>query len=203
MDFRTIQIRRRGVSVAKTFHYKVLDMGEAFAYNGRGEQAIMPPLLYHLPATGNGRSAPRGHHAAIQLYTGDAIQFIDLTEKVAELVRGSGISEGLVNVQTRHTTAAVLVNENEPLLIEDMKRILRRLAPLQAAYRHDDLPSRAHVEPGEGRNGHAHCQALFLRTSETINIAGGELQLGPWQRIFFVELDKPRRREVSVQILGC
>jgi len=130
------------------------------------------------------------------------LQFIDLTERVLECVRRSGVSNGMVNLQTRHTTTALLVNENEPLLLEDMKQRLQALAPRGLDYRHDDLEKRANVPAGEPRNGHAHCKALFLRTSETLNIVNGCVQLGAWQRVFLVELDRARPRAVSVMVLG-
>jgi thiamine phosphate synthase YjbQ (UPF0047 family) len=59
------------------------------------------------------------------------------------------------------------------------------------------------MEPGELANGHAHCKSLYLRTSETVNLLDGVLQLGRWQRIFFLELDRARDRSLSVQILGA
>jgi len=143
------------------------------------------------------------HHHAIQLQTAGCMQFIDITEAVIERVRQSGIRNGLVNVQTKHTTTAIMVNEHEPLLLEDMKRILEQLAPQNAAYQHNDLSLRtANLTPDEKENGHSHCKAMFLKTSETLNLADGALQLGRWQRIFFIELDSARKRTVSVMIMG-
>ncbi len=130
------------------------------------------------------------------------MQFIDLTELVAERVRRSGVGEGMVTVQSRHTTAAVVVNENEPLLLEDLQDLLERWAPAGARYRHNDLGARAKAPADEKPNGHAHAQALLLGVSVCLSVAGGEIELGEWQSIFLVELDGPRRRSVSVQVLG-
>jgi secondary thiamine-phosphate synthase enzyme len=131
------------------------------------------------------------------------LQFIDLTAKVAEMVEESGIRNGIVNIQTRHTTTAIIVNEDEPLLLEDMKRTLEHLAPRHRVYQHDNFEIRtANLAPDEAPNGHSHCKALFLRTSETLNLAGGTLQVGRWQRIFLIELDRARPRSVSVMIFG-
>ncbi len=135
--------------------------------------------------------------------TDDALQFVDLTDRIKTLVAESRISTGFVNIQTRHTTTAIIINEHEPLLLDDMRDLLERLVPTQADYRHDDFSIRtANLTPDERRNGFAHCRALFLRASECVNLVEGDLQLGRWQRIFLLELDGPRDRSVSVVILG-
>ena len=142
-------------------------------------------------------------HRTIHLKTTECLQFIDLTEEIAEVVRRSGVKNGLVNVQTRHTTTAVLINEHEPLLIEDMRRAVEAAAPRSLAYRHDDFAIRTvNLEPQEKSNGHAHCKALFLPSSETVNVVEGRMQLGRWQRVFFVELDCARERQISVVVMG-
>jgi len=121
---------------------------------------------------------------------------------MAEVVERSGIAEGLVSVQSMHTTAAIVVNENEPLLLADLRAALERVAPRHLSYRHDDFAQRAAVAPDEPANGHAHCQALFLRASETLALARGRACLGRWQRLFLAELDGPRTRTLSVTVLG-
>jgi secondary thiamine-phosphate synthase enzyme len=138
----------------------------------------------------------------VHLRTERAVQFIDLTGLVAERVRRSGVGEGTVTVQSRHTTAAVLVNENEPLLIQDFQDLLERWAPAGARYRHNDLGARARTPADEKPNGHAHARALLLGVSVSMNVARGEIDLGAWQSIFLVELDGPRTRSLSVQVLG-
>jgi secondary thiamine-phosphate synthase enzyme len=155
------------------------------------------PLL-HAPR----RSGLTVSSQVVELETEERVQFIDLTELVAEWVRRSGIGHGLVCVQSQHTTTAVVVNENEPLLIEDAKRMLERLAPRDALYGHNELHRRRDVAPDESRNGDAHCRALLLGSSETLAVADGALPLGRWQRVFLVELDGPRRRKVSVVVMG-
>ena len=75
--------------------------------------------------------------------------------------------------------------------------------PGRAGYRHDDVRIRTvNVTPGERLNGHAHCRALLLGASACINVIGGALQLGRWQRVFLAELDGPRDRDISVLMLG-
>jgi len=142
-------------------------------------------------------------HYALELQTAEPLQFIDLTDEVRALVAQSGVANGMVNVQTRHTTTAVIINEHEPLLLEDLKELLCRLAPPQAYYRHNDFAIRtANMTPDESPNGHAHCQSLLLSSAATVNIIDGALQLGRWQRIFFIELDHARPRTVSLTVMG-
>ncbi len=136
--------------------------------------------------------------------THQPIQFLDITDEVAELVRVAGVREGVANVFSRHTTAAVCIQEAEPLLLEDLRAFLERNAPAEAHYRHNDFRVRTvHMHDDESPNGHAHCLQLMLGTSESIPVADGELLLGQWQRIFLVELDGPRTaREVIIHALG-
>jgi secondary thiamine-phosphate synthase enzyme len=147
--------------------------------------------------------APACRHSRIRVETRHPTEFIDLTDRIDASVSASGIRDGLVNVQTLHTTTAILVNENEPLLLADIAAMLDRVAPQYARYRHDDMAARTvNLAPGERPNGHAHCRALLLGSSASLNLARGRLQLGRWQRVFLVELDGPRSREVSVLVLG-
>jgi secondary thiamine-phosphate synthase enzyme len=129
--------------------------------------------------------------------------FVDITDDLEAVVARSRVTEGTLTVQTRHTTTAVVVNEHEPLLLEDMLAMLERLAPAAEAYAHDDLSRRTvNLTPRERRNGHAHCQALLLPPSATLVVEGGRLALGRWQRVFLIELDGPQRRELAVTVTG-
>ena len=142
-------------------------------------------------------------HERLALGTRKPQQFIDITERVLCYARLSGISDGMVTVQSLHTTAAILVNENEPLLLDDLGRVLAGWAPADARYSHDDFERRtANITPDERPNGHAHARAMALQSSTTLAVIGDEVQLGPWQRIFLVELDGPRSREVVVTTAG-
>jgi len=132
-----------------------------------------------------------------------APEFIDITDRVVDYVRESSVRNGLVCVFSKHTTAAIKINENQPLLIQDMEELLTSVAPQDATYRHNDFTVRTvNMTDEECPNGHAHCQQLFLPTSETIPLIDGELQFGRWQRIFMIELDRPRPREVLISIMG-
>ncbi|MSQ11606.1 MAG: YjbQ family protein [Dehalococcoidia bacterium] len=162
---------------------------------------------------GTGKHSPRGavekrpgmttYAAALKLSTTTAPEFIDITEDIRHVTVESQIQNGFVVVFSRHTTAAVIVNENEPLLLEDIKKRLEEFAPRHDYYRHNDFTIRTvNMEENESPNGHAHCQHLLLGSSQTIPLIEGKLYLGRWQRIFFLELDSPRAREVVVQVVG-
>jgi secondary thiamine-phosphate synthase enzyme len=140
----------------------------------------------------------------LTLRTLHPVQILDLTPQVALCVRDAGLVTGLVSVSVLHTTAGLVVNENEPLLLEDLERMLARLAPQDAGYRHDDMGLRfPPPPPDERRNGHAHCRAALLRSSETLHVRAGALVLGRWQRLLLAELDGPQQRSLSIALLGC
>jgi len=139
----------------------------------------------------------------IEFQTKGLFDFIDITNKVINFVKESQIKDGFVNIQILHTSAALIVNENEPLLIEDFKENLRKTAPQNLTYQHDDLTKRTvNLCPDECVNGHSHCTAIHLLVNATLNLIKGKIQLGQWQRIFIVELDQSRERKVQIQILG-
>jgi secondary thiamine-phosphate synthase enzyme len=140
----------------------------------------------------------------LQVPTQDPIQFIDITDSVQAAVHAAGLRDGIVTVYSRHTTASVRIQEDEPLLLEDLRCFLERCAPSEHPYRHNDFRVRTvHMHDDENPNGHSHCLQMMLGTSETIPVSHGRLELGTWQRVFLVELDGPRgHREVLVQTLG-
>jgi len=139
----------------------------------------------------------------INLRTAATLDFIDITEKVREKIKEAGVTNGVINIQSLHTTMAVIVNEAEPLLISDMKELLEKLAPRTYKYAHDNFEIRTvNMCDGECANGHAHNKAIHLPTSAMMNITGSDLQLGQWQRVFAIELDRSRPRQIALQIMG-
>jgi len=142
-------------------------------------------------------------HVRLSVPTRRPTEFVDLTDRILTIVAVAGLRTGVVNVQSLHTTAAIVVNEHEPLLFGDFTALLERTAPRAARYAHDDPDERTVNLDGEERpNGHAHCQALFLPCSAGLNVVRGAIQLGRWQRVFLVELDGPRERQVSLMLTG-
>jgi secondary thiamine-phosphate synthase enzyme len=141
---------------------------------------------------------------SLELETTAAPGFHDITDEVNAIVAESGVAFGQVTVFSKHTTAAIRINENEPLLLRDMARTLRQIAPSNAYYEHNDFGRRTvNMNEDECANGHSHCQHLFLSTSETIPIIEGRTALGTYQSVFLIELDHPKVREVIVTVVGC
>ena len=128
----------------------------------------------------------------IDVTTNKGTQFVDITGKVQEAVDRADIKEGVVTVFTKHTTTAITINENEFRLLADFEKALGKLVPKGAGYGHDSIDS----------NAHSHIRSVLLGSSETIPVHEGRLQLGTWQRIFLVEFDGPRNRNVIVQVTG-
>ncbi|NQE45206.1 hypothetical protein C5S31_04190 [ANME-1 cluster archaeon GoMg2] len=127
----------------------------------------------------------------IEVKTRESTELIDITEKLKEVVKSAGVDSGICVIFTRHTTSGIIINENESGLKQDIVAILNELVPKGTGYLHDRIDN----------NAHSHLRAVLLGTSVTIPIDRGELVLGSWQSIFFVECDGPRRREVYVQIV--
>jgi len=140
-------------------------------------------------------------HRTLRHDTRNAVDLIDLTPELRRLVRELEITDGLLTVTSRHTTTAITINENESRLLDDLKDFFRRLAPPEAAYRHNDIHLRD-CPPDEPENAHAHLLAMVTGSSEVVAIVDGDLDLGRWQSVFLVELDGPRERTVSVQVIG-
>jgi secondary thiamine-phosphate synthase enzyme len=133
----------------------------------------------------------------IELATTDAIQILDVTPQIRDFVAASGIRDGLLTAISQHTTARVNINEREAQLERDMVTFLKRLVPRDGDWLHN-------LATVDGRdNAHSHLIGLFVNASESIPVAGGELLLGVWQSVFFIELDGPReRRNLDLQLIG-
>jgi secondary thiamine-phosphate synthase enzyme len=142
-------------------------------------------------------------HTVITVETRCATEFVDITAQLAAAVEESGVAEGMLIVQSRHTTAGLLINEHEPLLLTDLELMFERLVPASHPYAHDDLTRRTvNLTERERTNGHAHCRAALLRTSEYLPIANGRLTLGRWQRVFLVDFDGGQQRNVLLTLMG-
>src|SRR4030042_550310 len=130
----------------------------------------------------------------ITISTAKKHEVIDITDKVSELVKKSKVKNGICNVFARHSTAAVIINENyDPNICVDLLNALNKVFPDQAGYLHDRVDG----------NGGAPIKAAFLGPSETVPFENGRLKLGRWQSIMLVELDGPRNeREIEVQIIS-
>jgi len=129
----------------------------------------------------------------LKIETKKPYDFIDITEKVQQLVEASGIKNGMVFLNSMHNTAALLLQENDRTIFEDMKEALERILPLKAKYHHDY----------EGNlNATAHIKTNLIGSSLTLPLEDGRLLLGTWQRIFFVEWFEARERKVLITVIG-
>ena len=142
-----------------------------------------------------------------QLRTAGGLTVTDVTEDVIQAVRESGVMDGIACVYSPHTTCAIRVNEFETGFLEDFTTLLRRLVPADGQYyAHDDWDRRTEnicPEDMEVGNGHAHCMSMLLGSAgESIPVREGELRLGTWQRVLFIELDRERDRRWIVQVVG-
>lgn len=148
-------------------------------------------------------AAPAVQHKTLTVHTVHPTQFVDLTRLIETAVQHAGLHAGVVMMQTRHTTTGLMINEYEPLLLADFRALFERLAPARCDYAHDDFLRRTvNLTEDERPNGHAHCRAALLRSSETVAVRGGLLDLGRWQRVIFVEFDGARRRQIGLTMLG-
>jgi secondary thiamine-phosphate synthase enzyme len=142
-----------------------------------------------------------------RLRTTGGLHVRDITEDVAAAVRESGVRNGICCVYSPHTTCAVRVNEFETGFLDDFTALLKRLVPSEGYYAHDDWDKRTEnicEEDMDIGNGHAHCMSMLLGPAgESIPVADGDLCLGTWQRVLFLELDRERERRWIVQVVGA
>ena len=139
--------------------------------------------------------------------TAGGLAVTDITDEVNEAVRESGVQNGIACVYSPHTTCCVRVNEFESGFLEDFATMLRRLVPTEDHYyAHDDWDLRTENVCPEDMvfgNGHSHCMSMLLGSAgESIPVTEGELCLGQWQRVLFLELDRERDRRWLVQVVG-
>jgi secondary thiamine-phosphate synthase enzyme len=140
----------------------------------------------------------RIHAETVSFDSRDRIELLDVTEQVTAVIRASGIREGTASVSSMHTTCALFVNESQPALFEDMKRFIEQLVSPDANWMHND-PKHSDCDRA---NADAHLRSLALGHSLTLQVCGGELALGQWQRVIAAELDGPRSRTFRVQVMG-
>jgi len=142
------------------------------------------------------------HNENILLESKTQIEFIDITDRVQEIVDHSGIREGQVLVYVPHTTMGVCINHNESMLIQDFMRILYKVVPVDDHYSHDLFELRRDSGSDGRSNGHSHCKSMLLGNSETVPLEKGKLFLTEHQSIFAVEFDGSRKRDIKIQVIG-
>jgi secondary thiamine-phosphate synthase enzyme len=138
------------------------------------------------------------HGETFVVQTDQRIELVDLTNRVMEFVRRFNIREGLVSLWSMHTTCTLFINEFQTALLSDIKRFLEQMVARDAEWLHND----PNYSDCDRMNADSHLRALLLGHSLTLEISGGEVVLGQWQRILMAELDGPRARSLRIQIFG-
>jgi secondary thiamine-phosphate synthase enzyme len=138
------------------------------------------------------------HGETLVVQTDNRIEVVDLTDRVMEFVRRFDIREGLVSLWSMHTTCTLFINEFQGALLADIKRFLETIVARDADYLHND----PHHSDCDRMNADSHLRAMILGHNLALQISGGEVVLGQWQRILMAELDGPRARSLRVQIMG-
>jgi secondary thiamine-phosphate synthase enzyme len=134
----------------------------------------------------------------IEVDTDERVELVDLTETVMAFVRRSGVREGLLSLWSMHTTCALFINESQEALDADMRAFLDRVVARGDYYRHND----SNLSDCDRQNADSHLRAMMLGHSVTMQISGGELVVGQWQRVLCGELDGPRTRTLRAQVQG-
>ncbi|MBI5305054.1 MAG: YjbQ family protein [Chloroflexi bacterium] len=129
------------------------------------------------------------------MHTPTSHAFVNITPQVEELVRKSGVQEGIVLVNAMHITASVFINDDERGLQRDFDRWLETLAP------HEPIAQYDHNNTGED-NADAHLKRQIMGREVVVAITSGKLDFGPWEQIFYGEFDGRRRKRVLVKIIG-
>ncbi len=126
------------------------------------------------------------------------LQIVDVTDDVMTRARDLGVREGVATLQSLHTTLAVFVNESQDALCSDFATFLAAVIDPDASWKHDD-PAQSDCDR---RNSDSHLRALLMSPCLTLQVSGGELVLGQWQRVMVAELDGPRTRTLRLQVVG-
>jgi secondary thiamine-phosphate synthase enzyme len=138
------------------------------------------------------------HGEDLVIDTEERIELVDLTDRVMAYVAKFQIREGMITLWSMHTTCALFINESQRALLNDIKRFLEDVVARDRYYMHND-PQHSDCDR---MNADAHLRATLLGHSLTLQISGGEIVLGQWQRILMAELDGPRARTVRAQVWG-
>ena len=138
------------------------------------------------------------HGETLLISTDERIEVVDLTDKIMSLVRRLRISEGIVSLWSLHTTCTIFINEFQSALLSDIRRFLEQTVARDEEWMHND-PNHSDCDR---MNADSHLRALLLGHSLTLQVSGGEIVLGQWQRVLMAELDGPRARTLRVQAWG-
>ncbi|MDH5362221.1 MAG: secondary thiamine-phosphate synthase enzyme YjbQ [Aigarchaeota archaeon] len=127
-----------------------------------------------------------------EVSTRGEVELVNITGRLKESVRSSGVENGIANVLCPHTTCGLYVNEDESRLKRDVENVLEKLVPKGAGYGHDSVDD----------NAHAHLRTILLSATLTLPVLDGRPVMGTWQNVFCAEFDGPRTRTIRIQVLG-
>jgi secondary thiamine-phosphate synthase enzyme len=128
----------------------------------------------------------------MELKTNNRVEIIDITRSVDAALAESGLRKGLVNIYSKHSTSAIFINENESGLLEDYLNLIDKLVPTDDNYRHDQIDN----------NADSHLRSFIIGNNETVPFENGSMDLGTWQSVFFLDMDGPRNRKITITIMG-
>ena len=138
------------------------------------------------------------HGETLVVQTDQRVEVVDLTDRIMEFVRRCTMREGFVSIWSMHTTCTLFINEFQTALLSDIKKFLDTMVARDAEYMHND-PQHSDCDR---MNADSHLRAMLLGHNLTLQISGGEVVLGQWQRVLMAELDGPRARSLRIQIFG-
>ncbi len=140
----------------------------------------------------------RIYQHTLKFQTSDRLELVNITGRINELVEKSGIRRGFVNVSTLHTTVCLFINEWQDALLHDIRQVLEQLIGRDGAWRHND----PQYSDCDRKNADSHLRAMLLGHTLSLQVERAELVLGQWQSIIMAELDGPRERDMSIQVIG-
>ncbi len=156
-------------------------------------------------ATGDTGASQPANLAAYKVFnrivdwiTTDRMQLLNITERINEIVKRSGVKEGLVHLQTLHTTSALVLSEWQDALLHDTKAFFETVVDGNRYYRHND----PEFSDCERRNADSHMRGMVMGQTLSLQVRNAAVLLGTWQSILFAEFDGPRSRSVAVQVSG-
>jgi len=135
----------------------------------------------------------RIHSEYMTIQTKEKREFLNVTPNVKEAVEKSTISDGIILISSLHSNSALFINDEESGLLQDIAEWVERLAPSDASYHHN---------PRSESSAGVHLQSLLLHHQAVVSLAGGKLELGPWQQVIYAELDGQRPKRIVIKILG-
>ena len=146
-------------------------------------------------------AAPGGYKIVSRIVdwiTSDRLQLLNVTERVNEIVRKSGVRDGLVHLQSLHTTSAVFINEWQDALLHDVRTFFEEVVEREQYYRHNDPK----FSDCERKNADSHMRGMLMGQTLSLQVRNATVLLGTWQSIIFAEFDGPRSRSLAIQVSG-